>query len=461
VRNFYVAHRDYRTSGRLTALPDWLGHWTELERLSVYNFPLGRLPDSIGQLPRLTQLFCQSCALEALPSALCRLPQLEQLMFSGNRLTALPAEIDLPALRHLSLSDNLLEALPDTLTGQAPRLRTLDIQRNPFRRLPAEVLAAIPEVRLEVEVRQQLAPKPPIVGGPYPAEAYRIENDPGRKAELETLLAEAQIGEPAADFFRATATPAIGFTQSPDQTDYGRVGCHRFGGLPDLPAGSEYPRFGADDRAYEFIAQLDCAVLAPLQDYLPRTGFLFFFLSTFHDLYGGDLAYPVALVRYHDVTRADLRPGGPTFSTLTAADYFEAFGTEPTRPGWGTPCYRGFDAEAAPTVGLAPTYAIDANRSLFASVLSEMEVTEDTDLPASEERFDHVSGGYGFSQHELPAVAAANALGGDPRDYVLLLDVQSRGDMQWGDAGELQLVIHKGALAKLDFSRVFAGMYSS
>ncbi len=465
VRDLYLGYRDYLSNGPLTSLPDWLAGWTKLESLSVYNYALAGLPNAIGELRQLKRLFFGNCTLTELPPSVWTLPHLEQLLLSHNQLSHLPAEINLPRLTYLDLNDNQLQTLPATLFSRSPNFRTLSIEQNDFRQLNATALAAVPEVRLEVEVRQRLAPKPPAAGGgDYDASAYHI--GPARLAQLDAALSAAGIEGPAAAFFRATTTPAIGFRQEPIPTDYTRLGCHRFGGLPDLPAGHDYPRFGAEQRAYEFIAQLDCADLAPHQRYLPRTGFLFCFLSTFHDLYAGTkLDYPVALLQYHDVERSALRPGGPTFAELTTDDYFEAFGTEPVRADWGTPCYRGFDASATPTLGIAPTYPLASNVSLFGETLPSLSLLHDDkgldEITTSEESYDHVCGGYGFSQHELPAVLAAHALGGDPTDYILLLEVKSRGDMQWGDAGELHLVIHKGALARRDFSRVFAGMYSS
>jgi len=43
----------------------------------------------------------------------------------------------------------------------------------------------------------------------------------------------------------------------------------------------------------------------------------------------------------------------------------------------------------------------------------------------------------------------------------ILLTVKSRGDFQWGDAGDLFFVIHKSDLAQQDFRKVFVTMESS
>ena len=269
----------------------------------------------------------------------------------------------------------------------------------------------------------------------------------------------------------------------PLPTDYATVGAHRFGGLPDVPAGTTYPRFSDSEirdgaaLAYEFIAQLNCAELAPLQDYLPRTGMLYFYLSTQHDLYGAQAsAYPVGLVVHEGVAPEGLVPGNAAFPELREGDYLEIYDAEPVPGGTGFPAYPGYDVTARATVGLPPGYPLRANTyylrgPLHAAGLADAEgtLTEEaqalTDAAAyaefEPETPGHVLGGYGFSQHELPAHEAAEALGGDPADYLLLLEVKSRGGMQWGDAGELHYVIHKGALAKGDFSEVWVGNYSS
>ncbi len=74
---------------------------------------------------------------------------------------------------------------------------------------------------------------------------------------------------------------------------------------------------------------------------------------------------------------------------------------------------------------------------------------------------DHKTNAYGFSQHEFPEHEAALAMKGSPGDWIILLEVSSQGDFQWGDAGELFFVIHKSDLLKQDFSNVFCTMYSS
>ena len=258
-----------------------------------------------------------------------------------------------------------------------------------------------------------------------------------------------------------------------------------------MPAGTPFPTYASeatddpdDERtyAYKFIAQLDCAALAPTQAYLPRTGLLYFFLSTIHDLYGASVDHLPARVEYHDMPRPRLASGQTSFPDLTADSYYERMYSgeeESLPPGFGESCYTGFEASAKPTLGLAPPFPVNSNVGLLRHALAAANMLDaegDVSEAAGEildeliefdtvpedlfGRMDHTVGAYGFSQHELPQTAAAQALGGSPLDYLLLLEVKSQGDMSWGDAGELHYVIHKGDLERLGFDRVWAGMYS-
>lgn len=62
---------------------------------------------------------------------------------------------------------------------------------------------------------------------------------------------------------------------------------------------------------------------------------------------------------------------------------------------------------------------------------------------------DHAINSYGFTQHESPELQAALACKGNPEDWTILLAVKSRGDFQWGDAGDLFFVIHKPCKKRL------------
>ncbi|MEU5882707.1 YwqG family protein [Spirillospora sp. NPDC047279] len=107
--------------------------------------------------------------------------------------------------------------------------------------------------------------------------------------ELRARLAEAADNSKVPDIAREALTllrPSIALTPA-QSSGAGRT---RFGGLPPIPAGTEWPTF--DGRPLTFLAQLDCAALHPLLggDWpLPREGLLlFFFDDTFADFEGSD-----------------------------------------------------------------------------------------------------------------------------------------------------------------------------
>jgi hypothetical protein len=90
------------------------------------------------------------------------------------------------------------------------------------------------------------------------------------------------------------------------------VGTSRIGGLPDLPRGMEWPRY--EDRPLVFLAQIDLAEAAPLDDeeLLPRTGWLWFFYDAFEWKEANDAAWRGgARVLYRDVDRTELAPASP------------------------------------------------------------------------------------------------------------------------------------------------------
>ncbi len=472
-----LAYRHMNSYGNLRALPDWIGELRELRGLLVQGCKLHHLPESISALENLENVAVHACQLTDTPAGLWRLPKLKYLTLSQNQLTALPEGVNLPALETLQLQHNKLQTLPVSLLQGCPQLVRLNLNNNPLETLPAGI-ERIEHLEIDLAIRQRLAPKPVASGGgDYDPAHYKIDDDPARSAMLEQLLSDPEAGLAVQTFVRLTAQAAVGFRQEVTPVDYSRLGVHRFGGLPDLPTGEAYPRFKAswtqeeqpdDGYAYEFIAQLECAALAPLQRYLPRTGYLYFFLSTFHDLYNNAEGYRPGLVIHHDVGRGALL-SGDRFE-LTDEDFFEAYSS--TGEGYA---YTGYDAEAETTLGLPPLYPLGQNTYLFREALQAAGLTNDPDdgwdddalgdldirLGDVGSSFDHLMGDYGFSQHELPQTEAALAQGGDPADYLVLLTVKSRGDMQWSDAGDLYYVIHKGDLARSDFSQVFVCMYSS
>ena len=186
-----------------------------------------------------------------------------------------------------------------------------------------------------------------------------------------------------------------------------------------------------------------------------RSPILFFFFKSIH--FFGYNNQDLAKVLYVDDN--DTLLSGKRFE-LKEDDFFEL-------PN-GT--YTPFKADAFAAVSVPSFYAHYQNTYLFEgkakSLADQEELLEDLYESYVEpvlflQEFDHAVNSYGFTQHESPELQAALNHKGNPQDWVILLHVKSRGDFQWGDAGDLFFVIHKSDLAKRDFSHVFVTLESS
>ncbi|MDQ8018273.1 MAG: leucine-rich repeat-containing protein kinase family protein [Bordetella sp.] len=128
---------DLRGAG-LTALPPEVFALADtLEVLDLSGNQLSELPDDLHRLRRLRILFGSDNAFTELPAALGACPQLEMAGFKANRIADVPRECFRPgtALRWLILTDNAIEALPDTL-GHCTRMQKLMLAGNRLAALP-------------------------------------------------------------------------------------------------------------------------------------------------------------------------------------------------------------------------------------------------------------------------------------------------------------------------------------
>ena len=120
-----------------------------LEMLDLSGNPLRALPDDLPRLHALRTLFCSNCAFETLPAVLGRCPLLDLVGFKANAIAHVPHEALHANLRWLILSDNRIDALPQSL-GACVRLRKLALAGNRLRALPAGIanLASLELIRL-------------------------------------------------------------------------------------------------------------------------------------------------------------------------------------------------------------------------------------------------------------------------------------------------------------------------
>lgn len=422
-----------------------IGILAELQELQIHHTHVKALPSEIGALTRLQRLSVTDAFLEDATAELWRLPGLRHLALRQNRLERVPEEGTLPNLESLDLAHNALRSLPDWV-GQCPRLKRLSLEGNPWEHLPQGLL----ELHF---LGLDIADKLRLFDFTYPG----TENDVS-DWNKETFFLRSQAA-PRENFLQALRDSefspfekalleiarATVYFEHGEVEDYSRPGCSRFGGYPDLPEGAVYPCYDCHDKsyAYEFIAQLDCQELSPLQAYLPRQGTLYFFVDNWEQVN--------PLVLY----------------TLEKPLSGQRFADHPTERWDDNSPYAAFRAIALSGWSLPSDYSAATNSHDFpgaAATLLEHEGLTDKiseQLNRHRDTPHHEVNGYVFTQHESPELQAALRLRGRPEEWMVLLKVASLGGFQWGDAGELFFVIHKSDLEKCEFGRVFAGVESS
>jgi len=224
-------------------------------------------------------------------------------------------------------------------------------------------------------------------------------------------------------------------TTTPD--DYSNTGNSRFGGLPDLPPDSQYPMFphyikGKALLHHIFIAQLNCEELAPLQDYLPRKGILYFYLEDEEEL--------VCKVVYH-----------PNTQQLQSAKDLDIL---PIRNGYISKPYNPYSLEKTQVIALPRFFEgkfdHEHEREMTSKDLKSLN-------PFREEAY-HTINEHPAYHHQSPNISAALARKGKPEDWMALLkvDFDSKCGFSFFDARDLCFMIHKSDLAQADFSNVFA-----
>lgn len=431
----------------LKQLPQELGELESLTTLRVNGVELQTLPESLGRLTRLEHLSVTHTAIERMPDSIWSLSALKHLTLFHNALAEVSNVGDLPRLVSLDLSNNALTRLPDWI-GELAELRRLNLEGNPWQHLP-EKLLDIEDFQLDYQDKMRLFDfSYPGAGGKgvveWDDEKFFLRSRPERWDSFVRQLVDTEFSE-FEKALRKVCKNTLSF--EPVEGDV-KPGETRFGGWPDLPPGVLYPRTETLGESYscEFLAQINCQEVASLQDYLPRRGMLYFFISDQED------CEPQVL--YCDAAPESLRPGAE-------AGFLNEFFNLPEGP------YTPHRVVAKEGWSLPSDYASYCNSHYFpeeAQALSDQEgLTEEIteQLLGFEPQHRHEMNGYVFTQHESPELQAALKLRGRPEDWIVLLKVASLGDFQWCDAGDLFFVIHKSDLEKRDFSNVYCSLESS
>lgn len=207
----------------------------------------------------------------------------------------------------------------------------------------------------------------------------------------------------------------------------------KVGGKPYLPAGTDYP--SVKKKPLFFLAQINFAEIPSLPDY-PSKGILQFFISD-DELYGLNLDSPFKsnykVIYYPDIIQ-DKNKLTSDFSFLPEFKY--------------TPL--DSDHEVAMRFR-SVTVPISGNDYRFEELFPEL--SDDYDLLDEYQEFCGAQGtkigGYSDFVQEDPRVGNKSLKG-----YELLFQLDSEGDICWGDMGVGNFFIKPEDLKKLDFSQV-------
>ena len=297
-----------------------------------------------------------------------------------------------------------------------------------------------------------------------------------------------------APLFRQAAAPAVAFDLTPAADADAPPGASKLGGVPDLPAGFDWPVNTNPDgrgRPLDFLLQVDCAAARPAAEaagvagVLPDDGLLTFLYDLDDQPWGCD---PGALGGF----RVIYTPAGTPLTPTPAPPAPAEAELDPALP----PCRVAFrPAVTFPHHGSAARYRLDERLEATGTVTDAdedglWEVSARLERPAGDtsdlgahrllghpwnvqgdmqRQAAFVTGGVSVEdEDDLPAARRA-ALEADADDWLLLLQLASDWgdetggggvdlDLMWGDLGKLYWWVRRDDLAARRFDRVWMTM---
>ncbi|MGV3761185.1 DUF1963 domain-containing protein [Parapedobacter sp.] len=460
--------------GAFSSFPEKVLSFKNLERLWIggqANLEFETLPDAFFQLTSLhtVQIYggFKRSTLKLLSPTISRLTHLEELTIQAANLIEIPEEItSLTNLREISFRNNQLTSLPESI-GRLPHLSALDIEGNRFRSLPKS-LAEIPSVRVDRKYKKLYMDTAYNSKNPDPMDEslFDLTRYPQEREQLANEIDKNEEVKAYKDFLLGTARIGT-YLMLDDDLQEIPLGTSKVGGAPDLPEDWAHPA-GKNGALYLFHAQINCEEAAPFQHYLPRTGMLYFFVSDEEHVDKTIVLYAHA------------------FSGLKRHEYNEE--TEFTDPDFDDNYRKAVAVKFANAVSLPSTYNLyhhgeerfpkyagyleslkkdDAAYGHFEDNVTEfveqlLEKHESIGHKGPYRNFrTHSLNSYVFTQHESPEEQAAARFGGEPSEWMVLLNMESIGKFSFWDAGTLTYCIHKKDLAIADFGRVHTSIESS
>lgn len=425
------------------------------------------LLDGISQLQNLNRLWFTSDVPVEIPLELFNLVSLKDVSFSA-KANVLPVEVmKLVNLESLRISRNRFTTLPTEL-GDHPRLRYLNIEDCCFESLPKSI-SKIETIKIE-HARRALYMDLSYPHGkdvPLNHEIFLVRSHKTLKEELDRKIDAIGLSE-FRELLHKLARRAIDLRTPRDipseklsdlQSKF-IVGASRLGGFPDLPSLEDWPL--AKDHAnvehkMRFLAQLNCAELAKLQDYLPRNGLISFFIDQWND----HPSFVRAVYFPSLIGMAPMRlPADEILSDGERADAFSGVQLEP-RVLISIP-------DLSVDEGLwGPGPPEDLKRiweNNQGEAYEKLKADLDNEQLSGSGRFGpHTINAYVFTQGDSPEMQASEEKLGTADDWVNLISIgfDRNVGFQFDDCGTLTICIHKSDLATQNFSRVFPSIYSS
>lgn len=291
-------------------------------------------------------------------------------------------------------------------------------------------------------------------------------------SHIESLLTQLKDGVEKRPELSALDLPSFALpsarliTQKVAQDQIG-LGESRVGGVPDLPPGTEWPRWlpkeGAVDVSGEpwspespaplgFIAQIDLRDVPRIDEALPSSGWLYFFYDRYTEPWGFDPADRGSCrILYADCDRSTLlraEPPADAEPEHVAEPCRVEFAVQLTLPEdlegveYDTPAFDAYEALREELTGY--------DGSTFHRLLGHPELIQNP----MELECQLTSNGVDCGSPEGYESDRAQELAAGERDWRLLLQIDSDDDgpgWMWGDVGRIYFWVKRNDLASLQF----------
>jgi uncharacterized protein YwqG len=217
----------------------------------------------------------------------------------------------------------------------------------------------------------------------------------------------------------------------------------KFGGLPYLPKGYEYPK-GIQDTPLFLLAQINFEEASDLEGF-PQSGILQFYIGG-DDFYGANWDNPTK----QDNFRVVYFPEVSKIESDLVTDF--SFLPEQTELPLFESCSLQFEKKIAP-VGMGD---YEFEKIFGQRFFEEFGDQEEDVCHEYDNKFPsqgHKIGGYAFFTQDDPRAVGKGAVVG--KDILLLqIDTDDDADIMWGDSGVGNFFISQADLEKRDFSQV-------